>query len=133
MPNILICPDSFKGSISASGAAAALARGITAARPDVRPVLLPVADGGEGTLDTLCPPERRVKVAVHDLLGRPLAAELGLLEGGTAVIEMAQAAGLTLAAEDERDPLRASTFGVGEMITAALDRGLPPSAHYGRR
>lgn len=70
---------------------------------------------------------------MHDLLGRPLAAELGLLEGGTAVIEMAQAAGLTLAAEDERDPLRASTFGVGEMITAALDRGLPPSAHYGRR
>lgn len=123
MPNILICPDSFKGSISAPGAAAALARGITAARPHATPIALPVADGGEGTLDALCPPERRVKVAVHDSFGRPISAELGLLEGDTAVIEMAQAAGLTLIAEAERDPLRASTAGVGEMITAALDRG----------
>lgn len=123
MPNILICPDSFKGSISAPDAAAALARGITAARPEVTPVLLPVADGGEGTLDAMCPPDARVNVAVHDSFGRPITAQLGLLGDDTAVVEMAQAAGLTLIAEAERDPLRASTAGVGEMIHAALDRG----------
>ena len=123
MPNILICPDSFKGSISAPDAAAALARGLVSARPEITPVLLPVADGGEGTLDALCPPEARVAVAVHDSFGRPITAQLGLLGDDTAVIEMAQAAGLTLIAEDQRDPLRASTGGVGEMIAAALDRG----------
>ncbi len=123
MPNILVCPDSFKGSISAPDAASAIARGLVAARPEITPILLPVADGGEGTLDALCPPDARVSVAVHDPFGRPITAELGMLGGETAVVEMAQAAGLTLIAEEERDPLRASTGGVGEMIAAALDRG----------
>ena len=123
MPNILICPDSFKGSISAPDAAAALARGLKAARPEITPILLPVADGGEGTLDAMCPPESRVDAAVHDSFGRPITAQIGLLGDDTAVIEMAQAAGLTLIAEPERNPLRASTAGVGEMILAALDRG----------
>lgn len=123
MSHILICPDSFKGSISAPDAAAALCRGITAARPDAAPIPMPIADGGEGTLDALCPSDARVEVAVHDALGRPVTAQLGLLGQDTAVIEMAQAAGLTQLAENERNPLVASTFGVGEMITAALDRG----------
>ncbi len=124
MTKVLICPDSFKGSISAPDAAAALASGIHAARPAVETVLLPVADGGEGTLDALCAPAARICVPVTNPFGHPISAEIGLLSGGeTAVIEMAQAAGLTLIAESERDPLRASTRGVGEMILAALDRG----------
>ena len=123
MSHILICPDSFKGSISAPDAAAALCRGIIAARPDADPIPMPIADGGEGTLDALCPPDARVEVAAHDALGRPVTAQLGLLGQDTAVIEMAQAAGLTQLAEHERDPLAASTYGVGEMIVAALDRG----------
>ncbi len=123
MAHILVCPDSFKGSISAPDAAAALCRGIVAARPDANPIPLPIADGGEGTLDALCPADARVSVAVHDALGRPVMAQLGLLGQDTAVIEMAQAAGLTQLAEHERNPLLASTYGVGEMIVAALDRG----------
>ncbi|MBQ2767764.1 MAG: glycerate kinase [Clostridia bacterium] len=123
MSHILICPDSFKGSISAPDAAAALCRGITAARPDAAPIPMPIADGGEGTLDALCPPDARVVVMVHDALGRSVTAQLGLLGQDTAVIEMAQAAGVTQLAEGERNPLLTSTYGVGEMILAALDRG----------
>lgn len=122
MPTILICPDSFKGSISAPDAARAIADGIAAARPTLTPICLPVADGGEGTLDALCPPDRCIEVDAHDPLGRPIRAKLGLRQGGVAVIEMAQAAGLCLLAPDERDPRAASTAGVGELITAALDR-----------
>ena len=125
MPSILICPDSFKGSISAADAAAAMAEGIRLARPAVRTVLLPVADGGEGTLDAICP-DTHLTVSVHDPFGRPILAEVGLLgeeDSRTAVIEMAQAAGLTLIPEAERAPLRASSGGVGEMILAALDSG----------
>ena len=83
MPNILVCPDSFKGSVSAPDAAAALARGLTAARPEITPILLPVADGGEGTLDAMCPPEARICVDVHDSFGRPITAQIGLLGDDT--------------------------------------------------
>lgn len=123
MAKIVICPDSFKGSLTAAGAAEAIARGFSAARPGHTLCVLPAADGGEGTLAALCPPEQRVSAAVSGPLGRPTAAEFGLLGDSTAVIEMAQAAGLPLLSEAERDACAASTFGVGELIAAALDRG----------
>ena len=119
---IILAPDSMKGSISSPEASAALVRGIRAVRPDADCVRVPIADGGEGTLDALVPPEDRVTVTVHGPDGRLVDAAYGILNG-TAVIEMARAAGLTLVPESERNVLRASTFGVGELIRDAAHRG----------
>lgn len=119
--NVVICPDSFKGSCSAAQAAAAIARGVRAARPDAHLVLLPLADGGEGTLDTLCASRGALHaIAAHDPLMRPVRARWGMLANGIAVVEMAQASGLTLLEPSERNPLRATTFGTGELIAAAM-------------
>ncbi|MBR6709117.1 MAG: glycerate kinase [Clostridia bacterium] len=117
---VLICPDSFKGSLSAAEAAAAIARGMTAARAEISVRTFAVADGGEGTLAALCTPEQCRQAVVSDPFGRPIPASFGLLDSGIAVIESAQAAGLTLLSEDERNPLAVSTFGVGQLIEAAL-------------
>jgi glycerate kinase len=119
-PPVLCCPDKFRGSLTAGEAAAALAAGVErAGRPAVR---LPLADGGEGTLDVLCPsPEARRVARVTGPLGEPVEAEWGL-RGDTAVIEMARASGLALVA-GRNDPLRASTHGAGELLRAALDAG----------
>lgn len=121
---IVICPDSFKGTCTAPAAARAIARGIKRVIPGVETVLLPLADGGEGTVATLCPhPDERRRVEVRDPLMRPRQAEWGVVGGDTAVIEMAAAAGLTLLAPLERNPLRTTTYGVGELIVAALAAG----------
>jgi len=123
---VVIAPDSFKGSLSAAGAAAAIARGVGRAAPDAQIIETPLADGGEGTVDALVAATggRFVDAEVHDPLGRPVRARYGLLgEGDTAVIEMAAASGLPLLAPDERDPMKASTFGTGELILHALGRG----------
>jgi glycerate kinase len=120
---ILICPDSFKGSLSAAAAAAAMAAGIQRVYPAADLRLLPLADGGEGTLSTLINVlggELR-PVSAQDPLGRPLLTEFGLLTGGKiAVVELAQTAGLTLLQPQERDPLRTSTYGTGKVINAAM-------------
>jgi glycerate kinase len=87
-----------------------------------------MADGGPGTVEAVVAAAkngRRMTAAAHDALGRPLQAAWGLIDDGTAVIEMAAASGLTLLAEDERDPRIASTYGTGELIRAALDAGCP--------
>ncbi len=88
---------------------------------------MPIADGGEGTLDALVPTENRIEIYVSDPIGRKIKSEYGYIvdEIGTrtAVIESARAAGLTLLSENERDPRLTSTYGVGEMIKDALDRG----------
>lgn len=122
-----ICtPDSFKESMTAAEAAAALARGIRRARPDADCVEVPLADGGEGTCRTLVDAlgGELVSVAVHDALGRPITAEFGWLpDRGLAVVEVAAAAGLELIGSAERDVRAASTYGVGELIRAALDAG----------
>ena len=114
--NALACPASLKGVLSAREAAAALAEGLGTA------VELPVADGGEGTLDVLAPALggqwREAEVA--DPLGRPVVARW-LLHDGTAFVEAAEAIGLSLVAEDERDPLRASSRGLGELLTEVQD------------
>lgn len=118
---ILIAPDSFKGSLSATEAANAIAKGL-AARGIHDTYCLPVADGGEGTLDALVPREKQIELTVTGTSGKPVLAAYGC-SGRTAVIEMARAAGLTLTPEEERNVMTATTFGVGELIRHALDAG----------
>ncbi|HEY8393225.1 MAG TPA: glycerate kinase [Thermaerobacter sp.] len=123
---VVIAPDSFKGSLTAEQAAAAMAAGAREGWPGVETVELPLADGGEGTAAALVRATggRWQRCRVSDPLGRPVEAAWGLLgDGKTAVIEMAAASGLTLVEPSRRDPLAASTYGTGELIRAALDRG----------
>jgi glycerate 2-kinase len=120
----LVAPDSFKGTFAAPEVAAALAAGLRAAGHAAEE--LPVADGGEGTMDVLLAAlggERRT-VEASDPLGRPVEAAFALIEDGrVAVVETAQASGLGLVAEDERDAWSASTRGTGELIAAAAQAG----------
>lgn len=121
---VLLAPDSFKGTFRAAQVAGAMARGLDAAGWTVDPC--PIADGGEGTLEVLLTAlgGETAGATVADPLGRPVTAGFGLVEdGGTAVVEAAAAAGLGLVAPDERDPVAASTAGVGELIAAAVDAG----------
>ena len=120
----LVAPDKFKGTFSAREVAAAIARGLRAAGREA--VELPVADGGDGTLDALMTtlPGSVERASVSDPLGRPVEAAFGLIdEGHTAIVEMAQASGLVLVPEDERDAWAASTRGTGELIAAAVEAG----------
>lgn len=116
---ILVAPDSFKGTLSASEVAAALAAGLRSAGREA--VELPVADGGEGTMEVLLGAlgGSLHRAEVSDPLGRPVQAAFGLLEDGSAVVEMAQASGLGLVGEAQRDAWAASTRGTGELIAAA--------------
>lgn len=125
---IVIAPQEFKGSLSAVQVAQAMAEGLGRALPGATLELVPMADGGPGTVEAVVAAAkngRRMTAAAHDALGRPLQAAWGLIDDGTAVIEMAAASGLTLLAEDERDPRIASTYGTGELIRVALDAGCP--------
>jgi glycerate kinase len=117
---VLCCPDKFRGTLTAREAAEAFAAGV--ARAGRAAVLLPLADGGEGTLDVLCPSatDRRT-LRVTGPLGGQVEAEWGM-RGDTAVVEMARASGLALVA-GANDPLRATTSGTGELLRAALDGG----------
>ena len=124
---ILLAPDSFKGALSAPDAARAMSKGLRRVWPDCECVHLPVADGGEGTLDALLDAAaasvRRAQTVSGPTPGTTVSASWGLLDdGATAVVELAQAAGLTFVPVSERDPLRATTYGVGELICAALAR-----------
>jgi glycerate 2-kinase len=117
---VLAAPDKFRGTLTARQAATAIAAG--AARAGWAAVELPLADGGEGTLDVLGGGNRRTTVSGP--LGEPVEAEWRLEEDGTALIEAAQACGLTLAGGPEgNDPLRATSRGVGELIAAAVAEG----------
>lgn len=121
---IVICPDSFKESLPADAAAQAIAEGVRELWPDAECVCLPLADGGEGTLDALVSATggQLLTRQVQGPLGQPTLARFAVLgDGKTALIEMAEAAGLPLLLPAQRDPLRASTYGVGELMAAALD------------
>ena len=124
--NILIAADSFKGSCSAREVTDTIESAAKAVIPDVAVTKIPVADGGEGTVDALVAAMNgtKVRVPAHDPLGRAITAEYGLLPDGSAVIETAAASGLTLLKPKERDALRASTFGTGELIRHALEHGV---------
>ena len=120
----LVAPDSFKGSFPAVEVAAAIARGLEAAGQAA--VEMPLADGGEGTMDVLLDAfggERRT-ATVADPLGRPVQAEFGLLrDGRSAIVEAAQASGLDRVAAEERDAWAATSRGTGELIVAASEAG----------
>jgi glycerate 2-kinase len=123
MTRAVVCPDKFRGSLTAAAAAAAMAEGLRRAGvEDV--VALPLADGGEGTLDALLDAVggSRRTTTVTGPLGDPVAAEWAMLRGGVAVVEMARASGLALV-EGRNDPLRASSRGTGELIAAAARSG----------
>lgn len=123
---IVIAPDSFKGSLSAVEAAKAIESGIQRAFPEANTLCLPVADGGEGTLDTLVAATcgQKIPVLVTGPLGKKVEAEYGILgDGKTCVIEMAKASGIPLIPREELNPLKATTFGTGELIKQALDDG----------
>lgn len=122
---VLVAPDKFKGTYRASEVAAAVGRGLERAGL-MPPDLCPVADGGEGTQDALVTAlgGQIVAAEVRDPLGRPVTASYALLEdGGTGLVEMAAASGLALLTDEERDPERATTYGTGELICAAVDAG----------
>lgn len=122
----LIAPQEFKGTLTASEAAEALRSGLHQEAPDVILDVAPLADGGPGTVDALLAGttgERRV-LTVQGPLGQPVEAAYAVLENGrTAIIEMAAASGLSLLRPEERDARRASTYGTGELMRAALDAG----------
>jgi len=122
---IVCAPDSFKESLTAAEAAAAMARGVRRAVPDADVLEVPLSDGGEGFLDALTAAlgARLVEVEAPDALGRPAVASFALTADGVAVIEMARAAGLERIAPGDRDVWRSSTAGVGRLVTAALDAG----------
>jgi glycerate kinase len=123
---IVIAPDSYKGSIYASDAARAMADGVRRVLPDAEVVLVPVADGGDGTLETLVETSggRIITSDVTGPLGETVSAQWGAMgDGVTAVAEMARTSGLALVSLEDRDPLNATTYGLGEVILEALEAG----------
>jgi glycerate kinase len=123
---ILIAPDKFKGALNAREIADNIAKGLRDALPDAEIEIVPMADGGEGTAEAIC--EARggswLKREAHDPIGREIQARYAWIEGGKlAVMEMSEAAGMRRLSENERDPMCATTFGVGEMILDAANRG----------
>lgn len=123
MARVLVAPDSFKGTFDATTVADALARGFEQAGWETD--RCPVADGGEGTMEILARAlgGRLVPAIASDPLGRPVDCHFALVGGDTAIVEMAQASGLALVAEHERDAWAASTTGTGELILAAVAAG----------
>lgn len=123
--NILIAPDSFKDCLSAREVALALSGGIQKVLPEVSPVLAPMADGGEGTVESVVDATggEKISLVVKDPLMRDIDSFYGLSgDGKTAIIEMAAASGLELLGMDERDPWITSTYGTGQLIADALNR-----------
>jgi glycerate 2-kinase len=123
---IIIAPDKFKGTLNAREVAQNIAKGLFDILPDAQIEIVPMADGGEGTAEAIC--EARgcswLECKAHDPLGREIDARYGWIDQEKlAVMEMSEAAGIRRLTESERDPIRATTFGVGEMILDATKRG----------
>lgn len=127
MKKIVIAPDSFKENLTSLQVAKAIENGIRRVLPDVECIKVPMADGGEGTVQSLVDAVggKFIRKQVRGPLGNKLVkARYGLLaEGDGAAIEMAEASGLPLVARNKRDPLKATTYGTGELILDAIDRG----------
>jgi glycerate kinase len=124
---IVIAPDSFKENLTSLEVASEIESGLKRVWPDADYVKVPMADGGEGTVQSLVDATggKIVKREVMGPLGDKVQASYGLLgDDGVAVIEMAEASGLPLVPKDQRDPLRATTFGTGELVTDAINRGV---------
>jgi glycerate kinase len=124
---VVVAPNAFKGSLSAPQAAAAIALGVREAYPDALIVEVPVADGGDGTVEALVTARHGEyrQAEVEGPLGDPVLATFGLIEGGrTAVVELASACGLTLVPPHALDPRRASTYGFGQLLEAVRRSGV---------
>jgi glycerate kinase len=124
---ILVAPDSFKGNMSAPEVCAAIEEGILRASGDTVVIKVPLADGGEGTgrAVTEAAGGRLVTVSVTGPLGEPAEAHFGLINNGrTAVMDMASASGIELISRDKLNPMKASSYGTGQLIAAALDAGV---------
>lgn len=125
--NILIAPNAFKNSLDAQSVAEAIALGLQQSKLDCQCQLFPVADGGDGTGSLIIKHLNGtlINTPVHDALGRQITAVFGLIDDGlTAVIEMADASGIRLLKTTELNPMLANTFGTGELMKAALDKGV---------
>ena len=123
---VIVAIDSFKGSLTSMEAGNAVKAGIAMACPEAEVLVLPLADGGEGTMEALVMGMNGQKehITVTGPLGEPLECEYGILkETKTAVLEMASAAGLALVPEEKRNPMYTTTFGVGEIIKDAVLKG----------
>jgi glycerate kinase len=124
MVKIVLAPDKFRGSLTATEVCAAMSEGIRQVIPNAEIIALPMADGGEGTAEilTLITGGQMLSQEVADPLGRPIQASYGL-SSQTAYIEMATASGLKLLSEKERNPLKTSTYGTGQLIQSAVKKG----------
>src|SRR6516164_2589000 len=123
---ILIAPDKFKGALNARDVAENIAKGLFDIVPGAQIELVPMADGGEGTVEAICDVRgcSWLECKAHDPLDREIDARYGWIDQEKlAVMEMSEAAGMRRLSESERDPIRATTFGVGEMILDATKRG----------
>ena len=123
---VVVAIDSFKGSLTSEEAGNAAKAGILRAIPEAEVIVRPMADGGEGTVDALAAGRTLQRITAHVTgpLGTPAEAQYVILDGSIAVMEMSRAAGITMVPRQNLDPRRATTFGVGEMIIDALDRGV---------
>ncbi len=124
---VLVAPNAFKGTLTAPQAAAAIARGVRDVFPDAEVVEVPVADGGDGTVEALVTARRGEyrTATVEGPLGGPVEARYGLIDSGrTAVVELATSSGLALIDPSRRDPRRASTYGFGQLLEAARAQGV---------
>lgn len=124
MSKYVLIPDSFKGSLSSGDICRIAAEEILRLEPSAEICAIPVADGGEGTVDAFLAAVggRRIAVSCAGPYGEPMTAYYGLLPDGTAVVEMAAAAGLPLVG-DARDPEKTTTYGVGQLMVHALSHG----------
>lgn len=124
---VVVAIDSLKGSLSSVDAGNAIKEGVLKSCPDAEVVVKPLADGGEGTIEALVEGMKgtEYKIEVHGPLDKKVTASYGIIEEGekTAIIEMAQSAGITLVSKQERNPLYTTTYGVGEIIKDAIHRG----------
>ncbi len=123
---ITVSIDSFKGSLSTFESASAVSEGILRVIPDAEIFTCPLADGGEGTVDAVVSAAggEKVTATVCGPVGKPVEAVYGIIpQRNTAVIEMSAAAGITLIEQDERNPLNTTTYGVGQLILDAIDKG----------
>ena len=124
---VVVAPNSFKGSLSATQAAIAIARGVRELFPDAEIVEIPVADGGEGTVEALVTAHSGTYrwVNVEGPRGAPVLASFGVIdEGKTGVVELASASGFALVTQAERDPRKTSTYGFGQLLDAARHAGV---------
>lgn len=124
---VLIAPDSFKGSIDALSAAQAIERGILTVDPETKTVLLPMADGGEGTMINLVQATKGTVIEVNsiDPLSRPIQSSYGITgDGKTAIIELATSSGIDLLKREELNPLHTTTYGTGLLIKDAIEKGI---------